>query len=303
MSGKLRLYKDKLEGYKKFHSIVKTIKMVTLAKYRQAMARTKTRDFTLRYSEKAFGAVKHEEEATVVANAKETLLYVPITSNRGSCGALNSNTFKYIEGVISSNTRLLVIGKKGQDSLYKLFPKEFTYSIINDMKVPMHFGYATFIWANMHSFNNVERFQIQFNRYVSAGSQRQTVYNFPAYEKFVEGLNTAASTEDKRYSFANALLENDAETIRDFYDFHGCLCTLNAVCENELSEQAARLVAVEGQLTNLTQLQNSTQSLYNKTRQSAITASLIEILSAMSSLEGNAAKGVQRTNFWEDSKL
>jgi F-type H+-transporting ATPase subunit gamma len=304
MSGKLRLYKEKLEGYKKFHSIVKTIKMVTLAKYRQAMARTKTRDFTLRYTEKAFGAVKQEEEAHAIANAKSTLLYVPITSNRGSCGALNSNCFKYIDSVMSPQCKLMVIGKKGQDSLNKLHPKEFHYSVINDMKAPMSFGYASFIWANMLTVPNVERYQIYFNRYVSAGTQRQAIYNIPAYEKFVEGLNTAASTEDKRYSFANALLENEEETIRDFYDFHGSLCTLNAVCENELSEQAARLVAVEGQLTNLTQLQSATQSLYNKTRQGAITASLIEILSAMSSLEGNAAKGVQRTNFWEgNSKL
>lgn len=74
---------------------------------------------------------------------------------------------------------------------------------------------------------------------------------------------------------------------------------LNAVAENELSEQAARLVAVEGQLTNILTLQQRTNYLYNKTRQSSITASLIEILSAMSSLEGNAAKGVKREKFWE----
>ncbi len=83
------------------------------------------------------------------------------------------------------------------------------------------------------------------------------------------------------------------------YDFHATLNVLNAVCENELSEQAARMVAVEGQLTNIMQLQQKTNSLYNKTRQSSITASLIEILSAMSSLEGNAAKGVKREKFWE----
>ena len=39
--GALRIWKDKLEGYKKFHQIVKTIKMVTLAKYRQTVIRTR----------------------------------------------------------------------------------------------------------------------------------------------------------------------------------------------------------------------------------------------------------------------
>lgn len=304
MSGKLRLYKDKLEGYKKFHSIVKTIKMVTMAKYRVAMARVKTRDFTLRYTEKAFSNPAFDE-ATVLATAQNPLTYVAVTTNRGSCGALNSNTYKYMESVISKNTNLVAIGKKGNDSMTKLFANEMKFSIINDMKSPLHFGYASFIWENINTIENTERFQLFFHRYISAGVQRPAVYNIPSYTKFLEGLTDAASTENQkhRYLFANALLNEEEEFIRDYYDFHATLATLNAVCENELSEQAARLMAVEGQLTNIGQLQARTSSLYNKTRQSSITASLIEILSAMSSLEGNATKGVQRTNFWEGAKM
>eukprot|EP00758_Cryptobia_borreli_P015819 Tbor_TRINITY_DN6057_c2_g2::TRINITY_DN6057_c2_g2_i1::g.10814::m.10814/K02136/ATPeF1G, ATP5C1, ATP3; F-type H+-transporting ATPase subunit gamma len=301
MSGKLRLYKEKLEGYKKFHSIVKTIKMVTLAKYRLAQGRLKTRDYTLRYSEKAFSAPLDEDAAVKACTG--AMVYIPLSTNRGSCGALNNNTFNYIEEIIGSKTAVLPIGKKGQESLYKRYPKEMKFAYFNDMMAPMSFGFASFVWENAHTIPETERIQVIFNRYISAGTQRLALYNFPKYEKWTEGLNTAASTEDKRYSFANALLENEEETIRDFYDFHGTLCVLNAVCENELSEHAARLVAVEGQLSNLTSLQSAVLSLYNKTRQGSITASLIEILSAMSSLEGNATKGVKRTNFWEGSKI
>jgi len=299
MSGKLRLYKDKLEGYKKFYSIIKTIKMVTMAKYQLAMARVKTRDFTLRYTEKCFSA--ETNEAAAIANATGNLLYIPITSNRGSCGALNSMAYKYIESVLSPKCQVLAIGKKGNDSLSKLFPKEYKMAIINDMKQPMHFAYATYIWEYAQTFADTDRVQLLYNRYVSAGVQRQAVYNIPSYAKWMEGLSDAASTTNQknRYLFANALLLNEEETVRDFYDFHASLTVLNAVCENELSEQAARLVAVEGQLTNIMSLQQRTNYLYNKTRQSSITASLIEILSAMSSLEGNAAKGVKREKFWE----
>ena len=68
---------------------------------------------------------------------------------------------------------------------------------------------------------------------------------------------------------------------------------------NELSEYAARIVAVEGQLTNITSLQQKTGYLYNKTRQGSITSSLIEIISAMNAMESNVAKGVKRNRFWE----
>ena len=304
MSGKLRLYKEKLEGYKKFYSIVKTIKMVTMAKFRVAQVRVKTRDHTLRYTEKAFSQPAVDEGA-IVASAQNPLVYIPVTSNRGSCGALNSNTIKYIESVIGKNTQILAIGKKGNDSMSKLFPGEFKRAIINDMKQPMHFAYATYVWETANLTQDADRYQVFFHRFISAGVQRPALYNIPSYTKFVEGLTDASSTENQksRYNFANALLNEEEEFIRDFYDFHASLAILNAVCEHELSEQAARLVAVEGQLTNISTLQQRTSSLYNKTRQSSITASLIEILSAMSSLEGNATKGVRRTNFWEGAKL
>lgn len=302
MSGKLRIYKDKLEGYKKFYSIVKTIKMVTMAKFRQVQTRVKTRDFNLRYTEKAFSA--EWEEDAVIKNAQGKLLYIPITSNRGSCGALNSNAFKYCESIISKNCVLVPIGKKGGDALNKLFPGEYSFNMINDMKQAMHFGYAAYIWENALTVPDVERTQLLFARFLSAGVQRQAVYNIPSFDKWMEGLSDAASTTNQksRYLFANAVLNNEAETVRDFYDFHATMTVLNAVSENELSEQAARLVAVEGQLSNLQSLQTKTQYVYNKTRQSSITASLIEILSAMNSLEGNAAKGVKRTKFWEGVK-
>jgi F-type H+-transporting ATPase subunit gamma len=303
MSGKLRFYKEKLEGYKKFYSIVKTIRMVTLAKYRTAQVRVKTRDYTLRYSEKAFSQPQFDEMASI-ATAHNPIVYVPVTSNRGSCGALNSNAFKYIDSIMSKNCNLVVVGKKGNDSLFKLFPAEFKMGIINDMKQPMHFAYATFVWENVQTIENAERVQILFNRYVSAGSQRQAVYNIPSFQKWLDGLGDAASTENQkdRYLFANALLNEDEELIRDYYDFHAALTMLNAVAENELSEQAARLIAVEGQLTNIQTLQHRTNSLYNKTRQGSITAALIEILSAMNAMEGNSAKGVKRLKFWEGAK-
>nr|CCC93246.1 unnamed protein product [Trypanosoma congolense IL3000] len=300
MSGKLRLYKEKLEGYNRFYSIVKTIKMVTLAKYRAAQGRIRTRDFSLRYTELAFSKPYASRETAVAG--KNALVYIPITTNRGSCGALNSNIVRCIDSAVSSKMVLMPVGKRGIDSFSKLYPDEFKYGIINDMKEAMHFGYATFIVENAYEVaKEADRYQVIFNRFVSAGVQRNAVYNIPSYDRWKEDLADAASTDNQknRYLFANALQNEEEQLIRDFFDFHAALAVLNAVGENELSEQAARLVAVEGQLTNISSLQQRTSSLYNKTRQFGITAALIEILSAMSSLEGNSAKGVQRTKFWE----
>jgi ATP synthase F1 gamma subunit len=298
MAAKLRLYKEKLEGYKKFYQIVKTIKMVNLAKFRQTVDRVKYRDSSVRYTQKMFdGAV---EEDAAISGATGTMLYVPITSNRGSCGALNSNVFNYIESVRNSNMKILGVGKKANDTLPKRFGDSTLYNIANDFKAPVHFGYASYIVENAATVPGVERTQFIFNRFLSAGSQRMSVYNVPNFEKWKEAMNKTASTDtDKNnYNFANAILNQEESLVRDYYDFHSTMAVLNAVAENELSEYAARMMAVEGQLTNIMQLQQRTLYLYNKTRQGSITAALIEILSAISAMEGNASKGVKKDAFW-----
>ena len=295
------MFKDKLEGYKKFYQIVKTIKMVNLAKFSLAIPRTKTRDYTLRYSDKAFGYTMETEEE-MIKKATKPLVYVPIFTNRGSCGPLNSATIRYLDSINSNNAKFVVVGKKGNDSMSKLFPHEFQWGIINDMKQAQHFAFASYVFENAQLIES-ERMQVIYNRYISAGTQRPHYYNIPTFDKWMDKM-TEASNGDKekdRCQFANAVLENDEQVVRDFYQFHGCLVTLNAVCENELSEYAARLVAVEGQLTNINQLMQRTLYVYNKTRQSSITAALIEILSAISAMEGNASQGVKKTNFWSAS--
>lgn len=301
MSGRLRIYKDKLEGYKKFYSLVKTIKMVTIAKYTQTVARAKTRDLSLRYTEMCFGGAF--DEPTVIKEATKPLVYVIVGTNRGSCGSLNSNSYKYVEDIANKNSKVIAIGKKPGDSLSRLFPHQYEYGLLNDMKQPMHFGYASYVFENAFNVTaEPERVQLYYNRYLSVGVQRAAVYNLPPFEKFLENMNEQGCTDDKdKVSFANAVLDLDEDTQKDFYEFHGTLATLNAVCENELAEYAARIAAVEGQLTNIAQLQNMTQMLYNKTRQSSITASLIEIISAMNAMEGSAAKGVTKNKFWDAS--
>jgi F-type H+-transporting ATPase subunit gamma len=298
MAAKLRLYKEKLEGYKKFYQIVKTIKMVNLAKFRQCVERVKSRDASVRYIGKSFDSTV--ENAAAMEAAKDTMLYIPITTNRGSCGPLNSQMFNYLESVITPKTKVIGVGKKANDACPKRFPQAYLYNIANDFKGPLNFAYASFIIEHAQLQPDVERTQVVFTRFISAGSQRMACYNIPSFQKWAEKLNESASTEkDKEnYMYANAVLNNDEAFVRDFYDFQSSMAVLNAVSENELSEYAARMMAVEGQLTNIMQLQHHTNYLYNKTRQGSITAALIEILSAISAMEGNASKGVKKDAFW-----
>jgi ATP synthase F1 gamma subunit len=308
MAGKLKFYSERLASFTKFQKIVRTIRMISLAKFRQTMPRAKNRDLALRYTEKCFKLAEYEEDKLIEA-ATKTQVIVSISTNRGSCGAINSNLNKYIESIIDTSdasnksVKLVALHKKGSDSLSKLFPDNFSTSIMHDFKHPLSFHYGSFIWETANTVvaeDKLERIEIAYNRFVSAGAQRQAVINIPAFPAWMERITEAATSEkDKENcSFANALLSHEEETIREYYDFQASLAVTHCVLENELAEYAARVVAVEGQLTNIDQLKGKFQYLYNKTRQGAITAALIEILSAMSSMEGSATKGVKKNKFW-----
>jgi F-type H+-transporting ATPase subunit gamma len=302
--GKLRYWKDKLEGYKKYHQIVKTIKMVTLAKYRQTVARTKTRDETLRYTRKVFDQPPISEEEAIAKYEK--LLYVPITTNRGSCGALNSNLLKYLEEIASSKMKILCIGKKGLDALPKLVPRNFDRTIINDMKNAMSFQYASYIYDHIQTFE-WDRCQIVYARYLQASAQRMAAFNLPTFEDWKARVEEESAGEGKlegegmvqNLSMMTALGEKEESVLADFYDFHATLTILNAVCENELSEYASRIVAVENQLNNITGLMHVADYTYNKTRKELITAELLEIIGTMIVMTAGGKKEVTKRNFWE----
>lgn len=302
--GALRVWKDKLEGYKKFHQIVKTIKMVTLAKYRQTVSRTRTRDETLRYTRKVFDQPNISEEDAIAKFEK--LLYVPVTSNRGSCGALNSNMMRYMEEISSPKMKILAVGKKGLDALPKVLPRNFDRTIINDMKQAMSFQYAAYVVEHIQTFQ-ANRVQIIYNRYVQASSQKMAAFNLPTFEDWKTRIEEESSGDGKvegeggvqNLSMLTALGEKDEMTLGDFYDFHSALTVLNAVSENELSEYAARIVAVENQLNNITGLKNKAEYTYNKTRKELITAELLEIIGTMIVMTAGRKSGVNKNAFWE----
>lgn len=304
--GTIRFWREKLAGYKKYHQIVKTIKMVTLAKYRQTVVRTKIRDETLRYTRKVLDGPTVEEEDSIAK--AEKLLYIPLTTNRGSCGALNSNMIRYMQEVESPKMQVLSIGKKGLDTISKVMPDTFERGIFNDMKQAMSFQFASYVVDHMKSFE-WDRCQIVFNRFHAASTQKLAVFNIPPFQVWRDGIEEDSAGEGKieeegllqSLPMKTALGEKDESVLEEFYDFHTCLAVLNATCENELSEYAARIIAVENQLGNITGLMQLADYTYNKTRKELITAELLEIIGTMTAMNAGKKSGLNKSQFWAEA--
>ena len=163
MSGKLNFYKSKLDGYKKFYQIVSTIKRIALSKYQFGIARVNTRDYTLRYSKKSFDPIfGGRDEDTLCTEFPTT--YVPIGTNRGNCGPLNSSNYRYINAIIDQTAgkgvSIYNIGKKGLDAIPKLMPEHYKLSLINPDKQAKSFVWANFVSEHVSSVEDSERIQV-----------------------------------------------------------------------------------------------------------------------------------------------
>jgi F-type H+-transporting ATPase subunit gamma len=300
--GKLRYFKERKELFAKYRNLISTLKMVTLARYRQALPRIQTRDHSMTFTRKAFDDAAAVETTTP---EDQKVLYVPITTNRGSCGPLNSNMVRHLENTINDKDVILAVGKKGQDALVKVIPQHYTRAVINDMKQAISFQYASSIAEHMKSYQ-YDKAVILFTRYVSAAAQRMSEFEIPNFDAWVARVKKSAGEfknttegdgEPNNYQYFNALLEREGEFLRDYYDFQVAMSVLHAVTDNELSEYASRIVAVENQLANITGLMQEADYKYNKTRKENITAELLEIISTMSALK-RPVSAIPKTKFY-----
>jgi ATP synthase F1 gamma subunit len=300
--GKLRYFKERKELFAKYRSLISTLKMVTLARYRQALPRIQTRDHAMTFTRKAFDDPASAETPTP---EEAKVLYVPITTNRGSCGPLNSNMVRHLENVINDKDQILAVGKKGQDALVKVIPQNYSRAVVNDMKQAISFQYASAIADHMKSYQ-YDKAVVLFTRYISASAQRMSEFEIPNFEAWVSRVKKSAGefktaegdNEPNNYQYFNALLEREGEFLRDYYDFQVAMSVLHAVTDNELSEYASRIVAVENQLANITGLMIEADYKYNKTRKENITAELLEIISTMSALK-RPVSAIPKTKFYQ----
>jgi F-type H+-transporting ATPase subunit gamma len=135
MSGKLKEVRERIKSVQSTQQITKAMKMVSASKLRRAQqAITEMRPYANRLDKMMKNIVANLEgdinSPYVKVREPKKVAIVVITSNRGLCGAFNTNIIKEailkVEGVYASqradkNLYLIFVGKKGYDVLKKRF--------------------------------------------------------------------------------------------------------------------------------------------------------------------------------------
>lgn len=217
------------------------------------------------------------------------VLIVVITSNRGLCGAFNSNVIKearrimyekYPDQTSSGNLKVLTIGKKGYDYFrkqgVKMLPER--NNLLQDLTFENVNAAAEQI---MKSFTALEydRVELVYNQFKNAAVQNLTNEVFLPVEH--------VSQEHGRNVPVDYIYEPDKqEIIQELIPKSLKIQFYKAILDSYVAEHGARMTAMHKATDNATAMIRELTLQYNKARQAAITNQILEVVSGAEALRG-----------------
>jgi len=215
---------------------------------------------------------------------------VPITSDKGLCGGINTSVVKYtkiVEGVaedMGSAGSLFVVGEKGRAQLARgATAAKLAHCVVDTSKSKdgISFAMASMV-ADTLLRGGYDKLQVIYNRFQSVISFKPTVATLlsPA------ALEAAADEGGLAIDTYEVEGPDRSEFLLDLSEFQLAATLYNAMLENSTSELGSRMQSMENSTKNAQEMLAKLTLYYNRTRQAAITTELIEIISGAAALEG-----------------
>jgi len=225
-----------------------------------------------------------------VVRQAEKVLIIPVTSNRGLCGAFNANVTRATVRLINDEYKtqlgngtlqLFCIGKKGDE-----FFRNRKYNMLgsdNHLFDNLTFSNVV-VLANrlMEDFaaEKFDRIVFVYNKFKNAGTQELTTEQFLPVDLPARDENAVTSDIDYIYEPGKEQILNELipKTLKiQFY---------KVLLDSFASEHGARMIAMNKATDNASDLIKELKLSYNKARQAAITKEILEIVGGANALNG-----------------
>jgi F-type H+-transporting ATPase subunit gamma len=276
--------------------ITSAMKMVSAAKLKKAQeAIVKFRPYADKLMEilaSVGDSLKDDEDNQyAMQREKERILMILITSNRGLCGAFNSNAIKstihraltqYGSQMMAHQVDFIAIGKKGNDFLRKKgYNVIFDGSRIFDDLTFDRVAVLAEMTMKLFMEEEYDHVDMIYNAFKNAATQVLTEEQFLPI-KIDDLANKTAST-----SYADYIFEPSKEYIvKELIPRSLKLQFYKAILDSHASEHGARMTAMHKATDNATELLKELSLQFNKARQASITGEILEIVSGAEALKG-----------------
>ena len=293
--GNLKAIRTRITSFKSTRQITSAMKMVSAAKLRKAQDKiVRLRPYANKLYELLVNLSQSIKDSEIEnkygrVSSPDKVLIVVITSNRGLCGAFNTNVInetrrviseKYADQIRNGNLKLLAIGKKGFDYFRKL--KVDMLPDQNNLFNDLTFENVNKVAENiMSSFASLEfdRVELIYNQFKNAAVQNLTNEVFLPVEAVPLGKVKAAP--------ADYIYEPDKEEIiQELIPKSLKIQFYKAVLDSFVAEHGARMTAMHKATDNATSMIRDLTLQYNKARQATITNQILEVVSGAEALRG-----------------
>ena len=214
---------------------------------------------------------------------QQNILFVAITSNRGLCGGFNANIIKEILSIIednysNKNIQIMSIGKKSSE-----YFKNNKFNVIGTHdEVYSDLTYENVSIISESIMNNyiegkTDKVILVYNQFKNAATQNVMGENYLPIETPEEQAAAIGDYifEPQKQKIVEQLIPKSLKT--QLY---------KAILDSHASEHGARMTAMHKATDNASELKKDLTLSYNKARQAAITAEILEIVGGAEALNG-----------------
>ncbi len=284
----LRDLRKRIKAIQSTKKITSAMKMVAAAKLR------KVQDRMLNFRPYAIGmntvlsdlakVAERELHPLLIVRPRKTVGVLVITSDKGLCGAFNTNILKaaskYIESIKSEGAELSlsIVGRKARDYFRRRnIPMKKSWIGISGKITYANAQEIANDLIEDYTKESIDEVVLIYNEFKSLISQKlSTVKLLPIKEMESEeaGAERAPLSSDFLYEPSARILPKYIE-----------IQIYRALLESSAAEEAARMNAMENASKNCEELIKKVTLIANKVRQATITKELMDIVSGVEALK------------------
>jgi len=285
----LKDIKDKIQGVSKTKQITRAMNMVAASKLKSAQSKMENfRPYAEKFMEVLNSValrVNPDMHPLLAVREPKKVRIICMTSDRGLCGGFNSNVMRAVEGFIRYRSKegqevsLVAVGRKGRDHFRKkanmigqhvdIF-KRFDISLADSIGRELISSFIDGEYDELH---------IAYNEFRNIAIQRPKIDRLLPM-KSVDSAEEIAPERKLGYIYEPA----EEILIEKFLPTYVRVMIFRALLETSAGENGARMVAMDNATINCEEMIGDLSLKYNKARQQAITAELMDIVGGTEAL-------------------
>src|SRR5436190_8329125 len=272
----------KIRSVQNTRKIAKAMEMVSASKMRKAQERMR---HARPYGDKIRNVAAHishanpeyKHPALVDRNIVNRLGLIIVTTDKGLCGALNTNLARLVLGEYKEwqakgeEIEVCALGNKGLSFMQRMGANVVSHAVqLGDRARVEQLVGPIKVMTDAYMAGRTDRVMIAYNRFINTMKQE------PVMEQLLPLSGERLGAPETVWDY---IYEPDARSVLDqVLRRYVEVIVLQALAENMASEQSARMVAMKAASDNAESLIDELTLIYNKNRQANITKELSEIV-------------------------